>query len=42
MEGEGWEIRPAGWILLIVLLVFLIYHIAERLRRPPEENQEKT
>jgi hypothetical protein len=41
MEGVGWEIRPAGWILLILVAALLTYFIVKWLRRPPDENQEK-
>ena len=41
MENVGWEIRPAGWILLFVIVALLIYYIAKRLHRPPDENQKK-
>ncbi len=41
MENVGWEIRPAGWILLFVAAAVLIHYIDKRLHRPPDENQGK-
>ena len=34
MEQTGWEMRPAGWILLIVLTVVLVSVIQQRLQSP--------
>ena len=42
MEGIGWEIRPAGWILLFVVAVILIYYVVKWLRRFSHKNQGKT
>ena len=42
MESIGWEIRPAGWLLLFVLAVLLIYFIIRWLQRPSENNLGKT
>lgn len=39
MESRGWEIRPVGWILLIVLLGILTYHVVNWLQYPPKEIQ---
>jgi hypothetical protein len=39
MESMGWEIRPAGWILLIVLLGLLTFYLLNRLQRPSDANQ---
>lgn len=39
MENIGWEIRPAGWILLFILVGILIYYIVSRTPRLPDENQ---
>jgi hypothetical protein len=36
MENIGWEIRPVGWILLIVVLAVLILYVVNRL--PPSNN----
>jgi hypothetical protein len=41
MEADGWEIRPAGWILFFVVVALLIHYVGKRLRRPPDENPEK-
>ena len=30
MEGVGWEIRPAGWFLLLLVAAVLTYYILER------------
>jgi hypothetical protein len=39
MENIGWEIRPAGWILLIIVLGLLIYYLVNRLQPPSNTNQ---
>jgi len=39
MENIGWEIRPAGWILLVIVLGLLIYYAANWLQRPSENNR---
>jgi hypothetical protein len=33
MKPGGWEIRPLGWLLLIVLVVFVCYIVVKRV--PP-------
>ena len=40
MEGMGWEIRPAGWLLLAILGILLIYLIIRWLQRDPHKNAE--
>jgi hypothetical protein len=42
MKGVGWQIRPAGWLLLFVVAAMLTNYIIKWLRRPPDGNQEKT
>jgi hypothetical protein len=42
MEKVGWEIRPLGWLVLVLLAVGLIYFIIDRVQRPPEQNAEKS
>jgi len=39
MESIGWEIRPAGWILLIIVLGWLIYYVVNWLQPPSNTNQ---
>jgi hypothetical protein len=39
MENIGWEIRPAGWILLIIVLVLLICYVTNQLQTPSNTNQ---
>ncbi len=41
MESVGWEIRPAGWILLIIVVVVLIYYIVRQLWPSSDKNQQK-
>ncbi len=36
MENMGWEIQPAGWILLIIVLLVLTYYVANWLQRPSD------
>lgn len=40
MEGIGWEIRPAGWLLLAILVILLIYFIILWLQRSSHKNPE--
>ena len=35
MKTVGWEIRPLGWVLLIVLAVVVGYFVYKRLHPPP-------
>jgi hypothetical protein len=39
MEAIGWEITPAGWIVLFLLVALLVHEIIRLLRLPPEQNQ---
>jgi hypothetical protein len=39
MENIGWEIRPAGWILLIIVLVLLICYVLNLLQPPSNANR---
>ena len=41
MEGVGWEIRPAGWILLFMVAALVIYYTVKWLGRPPHGDQAK-
>ena len=36
MQTVGWEIRPAGWITLIVLAIVIIYFLTPK-PQPPKE-----
>ncbi len=46
MKGIGWEIRPLGWVLLIVLAVVLAvvigYFVYKRLHPSPPEQKGYT
>lgn len=33
MEGIGWEIQPAGWLLLVILGILVIYFTIRWLKR---------
>jgi len=39
MENIGWEVRPVGWILLVILVALLLYCIWSRLKHPSDKNQ---
>jgi hypothetical protein len=39
MGAIGWEIRPAGWILLFILIIFLAGQIINWLQHRSGENQ---
>ena len=35
MKPVGWEMRPLGWLLVIVILATLCYLVIRKLRRVP-------
>ena len=35
MKSVGWEIRPVGWIFLIVIVGVIGYFLIKRLKQPP-------
>jgi hypothetical protein len=37
MEAIGWEIQPAGWILLFILIVLLTSYVMRRLKHFSDE-----
>jgi hypothetical protein len=39
MKAIGWEITPAGWIVLFFLVALLAHEIIKLLRLPPEQNR---
>ncbi len=39
MENIGWEIRPVGWVLLVVVLILLIHYAINWLQTPPPKMQ---
>lgn len=39
MKNVGWEIRPAGWIALLVLAALIIYFLIQKPQRLIKENQ---
>ena len=39
MENIGWEVRPAGWVLLVIVLILLIHYLVNSQQRPPAKNQ---
>ena len=41
MEGVGWEIRPAGWMVLIILVVVLTYYIVRWLWPSSDTNRRE-
>ena len=34
--NTGWEIRPLGWLLFVLLVGALFYYAFTRLKRPPK------
>jgi hypothetical protein len=40
MSGTGWEIQPAGWLLLLFLGILLIYFAIPWLQDASKENPE--
>jgi preprotein translocase subunit YajC len=41
MESTGWEMRPAGWILLFILAMLLTYFMIRWLQRRSDKNLDK-
>lgn len=41
MENSGWEMRPAGWILMIVLAGVLAYFLNQWLQSRSGKNPEE-
>ena len=41
MTSSGWEIRPVGWIALLILAGLLIYLIIQRLHNPSDNTPNK-
>lgn len=39
MESVGWEMRPAGWVLLIILALVLLYLLNQR-PQPADDSKE--
>ena len=39
MKPVGWEMRPLGWVLLIVIVAILSYFIVRQLRRVPPASE---
>ena len=42
MKPVGWEIRPLGWLLLILIGCLLTYLVITWLQRPPHQPEHKT
>lgn len=40
MLGTGWELRPAGWLLLLILGVLLALATIQWLQKVPQKNPE--
>ena len=36
--NTGWEVRPMGWILLVLLIGVVLYYAITRLTPPPKDN----
>jgi len=37
--STGWEIRPLGWILLVLLVGAVLYFALTKLTPPPQDDQ---
>lgn len=40
--NTGWEVRPLGWVLLVLLISVLIYYLAIKRTRPPSQDDHPT
>jgi hypothetical protein len=36
--NTGWEIRPLGWVLLVLLVAVVLYYAITRLTPPPKND----
>jgi hypothetical protein len=36
--STGWEVRPLGWVLLALLIGVVLYYVATKLTRPPQDD----
>jgi hypothetical protein len=36
--NTGWEVRPLGWILLVLLVCAVLYYAVTRLTPPPQKD----
>ena len=34
--NTGWEVRPLGWVLLVLLVAVVLYYAVTRLTPPPK------
>jgi len=41
MNNFGWGIRPAGWLLLFLVIALLIFYTVSWLQRPSDKNQQE-
>jgi hypothetical protein len=39
MEPIGWEIKPAGWIVFVILIVVIAHYVILWLRNPSDQSQ---
>ena len=36
--NSGWEVRPLGWILLVLLIGVMIYYLTIKRTRPSQDD----
>jgi hypothetical protein len=36
--STGWEVRPMGWVLLVLLIGVMIYYLAIKRTRPSQDD----
>ena len=36
--NTGWDVRPLGWVLLVLLIVVMIYYLAIHRTRPSQDD----
>jgi phage shock protein PspC (stress-responsive transcriptional regulator) len=39
MEPIGWEIKPAGWLVILILMAAIAHYIVLWLQNPSDQNQ---
>jgi len=36
MDSTGWEMKPAGWIAIAILIGLILYYVIQRQQNPLE------
>jgi len=36
--NTGWEVRPLGWVLLVLIIGVVLYYVITKLTPPPKDD----